>query len=292
MAAKKGDLAAVVGDTRLSADARIIVLHVAFMGKGEHELGYAELTRLLNQAGEKRVRRAVRDAHEVGWLTVRWGGRHCPRFTFNPANSAGLDERETLPEEQGQIFDPAEVAGLNGAGPLARGFVEPSTTDDAVDDIPPVVPPFASVAPDAEAAIVASGDQLRGCRGSLRDYLVRCVPSRRQYGYVQVVRAWRDGAGNVFRRPDGSTVPPTEQNAVLAEALNDLSASDEAKMKRPVGDPANLRTKINVLLKAPLEAGASNGKHMDPNERVMAHFSRLDKIDLNASRSSLYDRSS
>ena len=35
---------------------------------------------------------------------------------------------------------------------------------------------------------------------------------------------------------------------MLAAALNELAAGEESKMKRGVGDPANLRTKLNILL--------------------------------------------
>lgn len=80
-------------DTRLSANARTVALYVASLGDGEHEVPFSALRRLLNQAGERKVRSAVDDAAAVGWITRREGGRgHHPRLSFTPANSAELSD--------------------------------------------------------------------------------------------------------------------------------------------------------------------------------------------------------
>ena len=72
----------------------------------------------------------------------------------------------------------------------------------------------------------------------------------RQYQYVQTLLGWRGGTdAGVWKTPDGSSIPLEKQTALLAAALNELGASDETKYKRPVGDPANLKTKMNVILR-------------------------------------------
>jgi len=107
----------------------------------------------------------------------------------------------------------------------------------------------ATLDPKADEAIERHGEKLAGCRGALRDYLAQRVHPPRQYAYVQKIAGWLDGLDpSVFRLPDGTTLPADGRTGLLADALNDLAASDERCMKRPAGDPANLRTKISVLL--------------------------------------------
>lgn len=100
-----------------------------------------------------------------------------------------------------------------------------------------------------EVILSKDDGKLSGFVDPLRDYLAERVPPHRQHAYLRTVQGWLDGTANVFRKPDGTRLEPDRIPDVLAEALNDLGASDEEMMKRPVGDPANLRTKIDALLR-------------------------------------------
>lgn len=83
----------------------------------------------------------------------------------------------------------------------------------------------------------------------MSDYLALRVPRDRQYGYAQTVATWLNGVDpTVFRRPCGSQVPEGERTGILAGAFNELLSADEALMKRPVGDPGNLKTKVGILI--------------------------------------------
>jgi len=87
------DCVRLLMDARLSTDARTVALYVASLGAGEHEVPFSVLRRLLNQAGERRVRQAVQDAADVGWLSRREGGRgHHPAMAFTPAKAAELSD--------------------------------------------------------------------------------------------------------------------------------------------------------------------------------------------------------
>jgi hypothetical protein len=269
---RKADLIAVVSDTRLSAESRIIVLYVANLGDGRHEIPYAEFHRLLNQAGEKRIRRAVQDAVDLHWVHRAEGGRSHPmRFTFTPAKAAGLNDAEdadspaasaavntpvTYAEVAVLSDSPAKVAGLNGGRTREARYLLTDEQMEMVKKEPPIIP----LSEHAEAALKQHARLLSGCRGALRDYLLQRVPTDQQYGYVQTLAGWVNGLEDVWHRPDGSNVPKKQRPKKLAAALNKLAASDERRMKRPLGDPDNLLLKLTFVLKRGVDE-QRNGNH-------------------------------
>lgn len=129
---------------------------------------------------------------------------------------------------EGDAAGAAGSAGAPGAGP---------------------VPEF-DLHPRAEEVLAERADDLNGCRGALRDYLRTRVPTDRQYGYVRSVISWLDGMdASVFRLPSGSRAPPEDARKMLRVGLNELLGGAEEQMKRPLGDPGNLKTKISILCK-------------------------------------------
>ena len=244
-------------DARLSADARVLGLYIASKGEGAHEIGREELGDVLgNEVHPERVRRAVSQLERQHYLERRAGGRgHADSFTLRIVdNFKGTDFVEPNGNKDTRNEEPKpdrlrETSNLNAI--VVEG--------DDVEE-PPIVP----LGPKAEQAMARYGDKLAGCRGALRDYLAHHLDADfRRYSYIQTVASWLDDAEpSVWRTPTGSWLPHAERPALLAAALNELAAGDERKMKRPVGDPGNLKTKINILIRQ-----AHNGREQRGDTR-------------------------
>lgn len=97
----------LLNDTRLSAESRAVVMYVYARGDGAHEIGFPELRRLLNQAGTVKVRTAVSDAEETGWLTVVRGGNRgqYPRFLFNAECAQNAQSATASPTEEAECAE-------------------------------------------------------------------------------------------------------------------------------------------------------------------------------------------
>lgn len=86
-------VAAVVNDSRLSPEARTVVLYVLCRGDGPQEIPHREFARILQNPGEKRLRRAIQDAVDL-WLSRSIGGRgHSDTYEVRVAASADLTDR-------------------------------------------------------------------------------------------------------------------------------------------------------------------------------------------------------
>lgn len=269
----------LLADSRLSDTARVIAMHVLTQEPDEDgfvPLAYDELRPILHGIpSSETVGRHVRMLEGCGWLDRRPGGRgNADRFRLDPARDTPLN-----------IAPPSEPGPINNSPPLEPGskIDSPHSQGGAKSPVggdyrggkkvevvvegrrePPLTPPldrsgasgggrdrggFGPIDPRADEVIVRLADRLNGCRGALTDYLEHRVPQARQYGYVQSVVTWLDGGDpSVFRKPSGDRVPSDEVTGLLATAFNELLSTDEALMKRPVGDPGNLRTKISVLV--------------------------------------------
>lgn len=284
---RRRDLIAIVGDLRLTPEAVRIVLDVALRpGDGPHEVPASHFRMLLNNAGERAARFATELAVETGWLIATRGGRgHHNLYGFNPSISAvsnGNNDHAELAGSNG-AFDPTKTAGSNrvldhaetdrskrgeqstpksfdtalnagssddialfaASNALARDLLNHRTKD--VDDDGELDARALEILLDYDALFL-------GCRGSLKDYLVKHVPGDRQYGYIQTLAMWLNGSRPIFKWPSGEWIAEAQRARLLASALNDLAASDESKMGRPIGDPANLRTKLNVIITQDWEA--------------------------------------
>lgn len=262
--AKKSERIALIEDARLSDTAVRLGCWMEAKAVDWTEVSTDQFALILNGfPSPDTIRRAVRQLELSGWVERRKGGRgHADSFRFTPASVPSLKRDKTpdrpapmpslnsdrLESPAGVTVTPASVPSLNSPDTYARDHASRvrSPSPSEVEEEPPIVP----LGDRAERALWQHGDRLKGCRGALRDYVAAFVETRRQYSYIQTIATWLDdGDPGVWLRPDGSRLPPEERNALLAAALNELAAGDEAKMKRPVGDPGNLRTKINILLK-------------------------------------------
>lgn len=231
---------AILHDNRLSEQARIMLLWIASQegDDGWVEAPFDTLRQLLRDyPTDDTISRHLRTVTGSKWAERRPGGRgHADCF---------------------KIIAPCHRGGLNALSPLPRGGAKRTVVVEGGVGITPLYPPLAepekishTLDERVEAVLADESHGFSGFRSALRDYLTERVPPRRQHGYVRLVQTWLDGTDMaVFRMPDGTRLEPDKVPRLMAEALNDLMASDEAHMKRPIGDPANLRTKIDALLR-------------------------------------------
>lgn len=83
-------LLVVALDPTMSPDAVRVALYFAAQGEGAHPYDAETFSLLLGgEAGDKRIRKALRRAEGRGYLTRQKGGRHSDRFTFCPPIRAG-----------------------------------------------------------------------------------------------------------------------------------------------------------------------------------------------------------
>jgi hypothetical protein len=235
---------AVVLDTRLTPEACRATLYVASLGSGEHEVRWTDFAALLNHPGEKAVRAALRVAVDAEWIERRAGGRgHPDRYSFRVPPGAAVSD--TVPP----------AGSLNGLRVPPGASLSERSSSKEVDvevgsELPHAREAFFPIAESALAAIDSRATDFNGCRSAVTDYLARRVPTNRQHGWVFTVAGWFDGIdASVFKYPTGMKAPPAEWPKVMAAGLNELMATDESRMSRPVGDPGNLKTKIQILLK-------------------------------------------
>lgn len=222
------DITAVIADARLSPEACRIVLYVASMGDGAHEVSHREFARVLQNPGQKKLREAIQDATDL-YLNRTAGGRgHNDRYEFRCATSVQPKSDRVAP---GAHLKPTVVGGEGSSTPF----------DSPVDQYP--------LAVNAMKAISDSAEKLEGCRGALVDYLQARVKTDRQYSYVQAVVSWLDNPAQVFNDATGARVPQAERVKLLAVALNEMAASDESMYKAPVGDVRNVKNKLFALAK-------------------------------------------
>lgn len=246
-------------DQSLTDAARIIGLRMAALEDDWHELAPDDFAKMVS--GYPRadaVRRHLRQLEMAGYIERKIGGRgHSDSFRFiasDVSTSLKTDRLESKPDanDLDSRFDST----------LSAPVVEEG---DGVTDKPPSSP--FQLSERVEAAFTKHAEVLAGCRGALRDYLRDNVPTdSRRYAYVQSVASWMaDADPSVWRLRDGGLLPKDERPSTLAAALNEIAAGDERTMKRPVGDPGNLKTKINILLKQRGQNGRSNGTNAGRN---------------------------
>lgn len=221
-------------DARLSDSARILGLHLSMLGEGEHEMSFDELAALLHGTPQtETVGKHMRQLCVFGYAErTSAGGRGSPRYRWVP-----------------ELSGPKKI-GLEQSMPRKKSAQSATVVvdDGDVEQTPPISP-LKVLDKRAERALEQHNAILAGCRGALRDYLTDYVIPEKQYAFVQLVAGWLNGIdAGVWKLPTGSSLPPPERPGMLATALNDLAASSRL-MKGPVGEPANLRTKLNVLLR-------------------------------------------
>lgn len=241
----------VIEDSSLTPGACRIIMYVWSLGEGEHEVPHSQFAALLNHPGEKRLARELKLATELGPLEREPGGRgHSDSYSVSPAEIEGLSEDS--PSKSADLKDsPAENGGLNADSPAeSEGLSDQDEGDIGGEGEGDGAPARGlEISDRAERLIEDRGEDLEGCRDTLRDYLHDRVAEDRQYPYVQKILGWMDGLNpSVFRKPDGRQLSEDRRTGVLADALNGLYAADEGQYSRPVGDPDNLRTKIGIVI--------------------------------------------
>jgi hypothetical protein len=135
----ESDILAVIEDTRLSPYACRIVLHVASLGDGPHEVSHREFARLLQNPGEKALRAAIQDAVDL-YLDRAPGGRnHHDRYTFRSAPGATLKDRAA---PRATLSDDRSAPGAT----LNRASSTPTDLSPSPSPTARVLPPDTDVA--------------------------------------------------------------------------------------------------------------------------------------------------
>ena len=225
------EMARIVADPHLTNEAVRLILFVASHGDGEHEIEADELRMVLGCKGDTPVYAARQRAAGRGLLEWRQGGRNHPNVY-----------RYVRPDTSSK--SPEVSADTSSKSPEVNA---PSV--EVLIDIPPLVPPKHPLTVQAMQAIGTADQKLVGCRGALMDYLQARVPEERQYAYVQAVVAWIDNPLTAFRGPDGFPVPVEERTKLLAVALNEVNADGEGDRKYKAGNPTNLKTALDFVIK-------------------------------------------
>lgn len=253
-------------DARLSTDARTVALYVASMGPGEHEVPAGALRRLLNQAGEKRVRQAVQDAADLKWISRREGGRgHSPVLEFTPAQAADLSDSSAASADL-SADSSAQAADLKAPSSSPTSSSSPST-------------------PRAEVRERASGEhvsRLAGLLGEHSEVLQRFEVSA-DHGPTWAAAVWGAFHAPVPGTPDGGGTEWTmlaalsddgTRRAALARALSDYADKGQpfrAMLFRGYVEKAVKETRRRTIRMAAAETeedhagtngnGASDGQH-------------------------------
>ncbi len=259
----------LLADTRLSPRARLAGLFLSEIETAVEpsagasvEVSSASLEGLLGGSWDV-LRRDVKALETNGWIEreTNTGKGHSPEYRFLAyANSPPYEELRvaflhTLNFSLGE-YTTLKPFGMGGSAQAKQH--RSSRRYDVV------------VVVDERAREKSEDEILRGCRGSLRDYLAGSVAPPRQYQYVQTLIGWLGGTdAGAWKKPDGSGVAPEKRTELLAAALNELGASDETKYKRPVGDPANLRTKMNIILRQAHQPASKAGHKNEDQAPVL-----------------------
>lgn len=251
-------------DAAISTDARVLGLWLSDNAIDWLEVDIEQFNDLLSaDATKDRRQRALAQLERRGWAERRPGGRgHSDCFRFSGRKTRQLSA--TLPEiqaaESGTYPDSSresrqvstdssrDIRQLNDPGGGYRGGRE---ENEGGGEQHPPTPHLESAAIEAMSR---HGEVLAGCRGSLRDYLLSRVSPGSQSAYVHAVVCYLNDQQPVFRYPDGSRIPTELRRGLLATALNELGAQDEQRMKSPVGDVRNLKTKIDIVIRQAWEA--------------------------------------
>lgn len=243
------DQIALLTDNALSDQARILGVYISEVGLDEPiELSHDDLSRLLyGFPNADTVGRHLRMLILSGYVDKSPGGRgHSDKYLWIARENSRAKNID-LDLARAKTTYPSKIHGLS------ETVVGSSSKEVVVEEAARVREADLNVENLSPLALKALGDHqelLRGCRGALRDYLLLRVPTDRQYPYVQSLAGWMNGLDpTVWMLPDGAQLDPASRPGMLASALNELLATDERKMKRPEGEPSNLRTKLQVLLR-------------------------------------------
>lgn len=247
-------LAELVANPALTPDALRLILYVASLGEGEHEIPTDTIQMLLRCGGERPIYRAREVAERHGLVWRRGGRGHHNVYGWSGLGADSLDNSAQKPTQV--ILDPApELTQVGYVGVEADSSppVVVGSSKEAVAVASAHAREGFGVSEKATEVMAQHNGSFTGFRGTLRDYLQARVPPDRQHWYVQTLAAWIAGTDqSVFRLQNGDRVPASEIPGMIAAGLNELLATGEkdAKpkpMKYADGDVRNLKTKLSVL---------------------------------------------
>jgi hypothetical protein len=233
------EVLAVLADPGLTDLARVLAFYIASKGQGWHEIPASEFSQVGHgYPSADTIRTHLKQLERAGYIERRAGGKgHADSFHITPTDEVWRNRLARTPQAKAL------------ESPVHPKLNDTVVSSEVVSTLPPIVP---QLDPRAADALAQHDALLAGCRGALRDYVLT-LPARRQWAYVQTVASYlNDIDPSVWRLPSGAWLEKEKRPGVLAVALNELAAGDESKMKRPVGDPGNLKTKINILLREPI----------------------------------------
>lgn len=264
------DEAAVLADTRLSREARLMALYVAARGPGGHEISHETWRHLLGRSGrggppkDDTIAGYVAELRTFGWVDqdTATGRGHSPRYEFRPPSDGGPNQQIAPLLRGGLKIDPPPTGGPNEFRPPPSGGLNaPSSSSLPLLPLPPPL--------DARArAFVIQTDCLIGCRDSLLDYLADRVEPGRQLAYAQTVAGLIEGTDEgAWMARNGSHVRDGRQ-AIVAGCLNELRQGDEIGkyFPGPPGDVKNLRSKIRYRVKSTTDAQRDAERSQDSPE--------------------------
>lgn len=251
-------------DARLSREARIMGARLARLGDGEHEVSTEEWQVLLGRSprgGAPKRQTIAGYASELemfGWIERSGGGRGSPRYRFLRSPSGTVEPEgapdSTVPQGVGRVLQ-SPRGSVDGefysppgvperASTVPQGDARARGSSSSYTEAPPP-PPL-----DVRVENALGSDDMRGVRGSLRDYILTGRPER-PYAYVQSVAAALQGANpDWWVTMDGGQYRG-EKAPIIAGALNELMQGDEIGryFPGPPGDIANLRAKVRHKVK-------------------------------------------
>lgn len=288
------DRIALLADTRLPPDARIIGLFVMELGDGWHEIPRDQIGALTDGLSEETIRRHIRRLESTGWLeTNTKTGRRPTQYRTIPMSDSGniaplrqaIANRfaDLLPlAHEGDTVLPLTHEGQTKSLPLVHEGQKPSTPHPRGVDVHVVVEEGGRSRKEEARArdagheidervvqhIEADGTDLTGFRSALFDYLAARVQTDRQWPYVCTVRTWLQGS---TAAPRGlGKLDREEQVLMIASALNELLQDDELQYRSArgqIGSTNTLRTKIEYLLKRRTESTPPPGATRPAGER-------------------------
>jgi hypothetical protein len=269
------DIMAAALDPSMTPDAVRLTIYYASLGEGGHPYDRDRLSELLEEAGEKRIRKALQRAERCGYLRRVKGGQATDRFAFSPAPKAGESRDLSPAQEGGEKLSPPHGAGQSTLSTPQAAGERPYVVVGGDGRSTPFNSPTGQnpLSVQAMQAISTAGEKLEGCRGALVDYLQARVKEGQQYGYVQSVVAWLDNPLQVFRDETGMAIPQSERVKLLAVALNEMAATDEGTYRAPVGDVRNVKNKVIALAKGygkkatGTDGKRSTGRRGDPPDK-------------------------
>lgn len=227
------EMARIVADPNVTNEAFRLIMFVASLGPGEHEITSDELRMVLGCKSDTPVQKARQRAVNLNYIEWRQGGKG-----------------------HGNVFRYLRPAAQVNAIPMPHGTGKPTVVvvEEGRSNSPlsPPVVAIGRLADDAQALIEAERELLGDAVKPLVSYLRRRVRPENQEPYVgRVIGALKPECMNPqWKDAAGASIPLELRPAIMADALNELATADESKGRKwDAGDWGNLRNKLYSLIR-------------------------------------------